>query len=215
LIRSCLKPDARDLVTVAVATGLRWGELTALFKNDIDFETGLLTVRRAWKRQDPDNPVEKKHTKAKHKMNGMYLGAPKTKRSRRTVSVQSVLPILERLTDSRAQDDFVFVSLSGERVPLRNQVFYEHRWQPALDEAKKHGLPMRPRFHDLRHTFVGWLIQANVPLPVIQQLLGHESIQTTIDVYGRRLPKDYGLVDAAIAAALRGEKVTTALRSVA
>ena len=38
--------------------------------------------------------------------------------------------------------------------------------------------------HDLRHTCASWMIQAGVPMPVIQQHLGHESIQTTIGVYG-------------------------------
>ncbi|MFD6195709.1 tyrosine-type recombinase/integrase [Mycobacteriaceae bacterium NPDC060252] len=46
------------------------------------------------------------------------------------------------------------------------------------------GFDPRPRIHDLRHTCASWLIQAGVPLPVIQQHLGHESIQTTVDVYG-------------------------------
>lgn len=41
-----------------------------------------------------------------------------------------------------------------------------------------------PRPHDLRHTCASWMIQAGVPLPVIQQHLGHESITTTVDRYG-------------------------------
>jgi integrase len=48
----------------------------------------------------------------------------------------------------------------------------------------KAGLAKEPRVHDLRHTCASWMIQAGVPLPVIQQHLGHESIQTTIGVYG-------------------------------
>jgi len=38
--------------------------------------------------------------------------------------------------------------------------------------------------HDLRHTNASWLIQAGVPLTVIQRHLGDESIQTTSDRYG-------------------------------
>lgn len=51
-------------------------------------------------------------------------------------------------------------------------------------KAAAKGLEKRPRIQDLRHTHVAWLILRGVPLPVIQQQLGHESIQTTIDVYG-------------------------------
>ena len=48
----------------------------------------------------------------------------------------------------------------------------------------KAGLTKSPRVHDLRHTCASWMIAAGVPLPIIQQHLGHESIQTTIGVYG-------------------------------
>jgi hypothetical protein len=39
-------------------------------------------------------------------------------------------------------------------------------------------------FLDLRHTCASWLIQSGRPLPAIQAQLGHESIQTTVGVYG-------------------------------
>jgi integrase len=47
----------------------------------------------------------------------------------------------------------------------------------------KAGLTKSPRAHDLRHLAASWMIAAGVPLPIIQQHLGHESIQTTIGVY--------------------------------
>ncbi|MFI1865595.1 tyrosine-type recombinase/integrase [Streptomyces jumonjinensis] len=43
------------------------------------------------------------------------------------------------------------------------------------------------RIHDLRHSHTAWLIAGKVPLPAIQARLGHESITTTIDVYGHLL----------------------------
>jgi integrase len=60
----------------------------------------------------------------------------------------------------------------------------ENVWYPALVKAEEKGLAKRPRVHDLRHTCASWMILAGVPLPVIQQHLGHESIETTVAVYG-------------------------------
>lgn len=45
-------------------------------------------------------------------------------------------------------------------------------------------LGVRPRVHDLRHTHASRLIDAGVPLPVVQRRLGHESITTTVNTYG-------------------------------
>ena len=53
-----------------------------------------------------------------------------------------------------------------------------------MKRAADAGLEKKPRIHDLRHTCASWLIQRGIPLPVIQQHLGHESITTTVSVYG-------------------------------
>ena len=78
--------------------------------------------------------------------------------------------------------------------------------------AQRNGLTKTPRFHDLRHTYAAWLISAGVPLPEIQRRLGHESIQTTVDVYGGLLEQAGDLADDAIDAALDGQLTVADLR---
>jgi hypothetical protein len=81
---------------------------------------------------------------------------------------------------------------------VRSHGFSRRVWAPALertwpsvDENGNAVTPaLRPRIHDLRHTCDSLMIQAGVPLPVIQQHLGHESIQTTVAVcYGSCLSR--------------------------
>jgi integrase len=67
--------------------------------------------------------------------------------------------------------------------PVRNHGFAPRVWRPAVLRAEPK-IHKTPRIHDLRHTCASWLIAAGIPLPVIQQQLGHESIQTTVDRYG-------------------------------
>lgn len=60
----------------------------------------------------------------------------------------------------------------GRRLPIKT---WKTAWRGALRRAGITDF----RWHDLRHTSATWMIQAGVPLDVVQQILGHESITTT------------------------------------
>ncbi|CAJ4661320.1 site-specific integrase [Burkholderia pseudomallei] len=53
---------------------------------------------------------------------------------------------------------------------------YNHAWQKACMRAGLSGL----RFHDLRHTWASWHVQAGTPLPILQQLGGWASYQMVL-----------------------------------
>jgi integrase len=42
------------------------------------------------------------------------------------------------------------------------------------------------RFHDLRHSCATWLVDDGVPPNMVQRVLGHERLSTTLDLYTRR-----------------------------
>jgi integrase len=163
----------RPLVEFLVVSGCRWGEATALRPSDIDRENGTVRITRAWKRT--------------YTTGGYELGAPKSRRSVRTINVPtSVLAKLD-LTN-----EWVFVNKSGG--PVRGNGFHERVWQPAVEKVwpsvDADGKPNppekqtpRPRIHDCRHTCASWLIRAGVPMATVSQHMGHESIQTTISLY--------------------------------
>jgi integrase len=118
LLASCIPEGTeRDIARLLVGTGLRWSELTALQVGDVDLldSKAALQVRRAWKLRD-----------------GRYeLGEPKTKRSRRTVSLSGELVSL--LTPYAAQlDDAAFLFTSPQGRPVRHSNYYHRTWLPAL-----------------------------------------------------------------------------------
>jgi integrase len=204
LLRRCMHEADRDFLTVAVGTGLRWGELTALKVKDVDLDMApaTLTVRRAWKTNGRGEFALKQHGR-------FYLGKPKTRESRRRITLAPlVVGALRRAVAGRGPDDLIFGAPRGGRLDQGN--WYENRWQRAIREARKNGLAKTPRFHDLRHSHAAWLISAGVPLPVIQKRLGHKSIQITVDVYGGLLFQTHEVADLAIDRALGGRKVVTA-----
>lgn len=73
--------------------------------------------------------------------------------------------------------------------PWGKQNFYNRQFLPALRAAQEAD-PSFPTitFHDLRHTFASWMIQTGVHPKVLQTLLGHSSIEITMDTYGHLFP---------------------------
>jgi integrase len=196
-----------DVLTVAVGTGLRFGELGALWVGDVGLDHRTIRVNKAWKRNGENDTTETpgwlaKQLRPKHRMRDHHLGNPKTAKSRRTITISpSVAQVLARRIEEKSADDFVFAMRTG--LPLHNGDFYTHVWRKLIKALAEEGIaPFR--FHDLRHTHVAWLIAGGAPLPHIQARLGHQSITTTIDAYGHLLPAGDELISGIIDTALCG-----------
>ena len=77
----------------------------------------------------------------------------------------------------KGKGELVFTAPNGG--PLRNTNFRPRIFQPAADSV---GLPgLTP--HDLRHTAASLAIAAGANVKAVQQMLGHASASTTLDVY--------------------------------
>ncbi|GCD94039.1 tyrosine-type recombinase/integrase [Embleya hyalina] len=199
LFISCFNRRTDQLAsTIAYGTGVRYGELTALQPQD-RVKLGhrpAVRIQRAWKRRDDGT---------------YYMGAPKSKRSRRTLTVTSTVDdALDELSDMAAgrQGDpigkrrrLLLVDTAGNRLHYSS---FGDRWDRALQQALREGLDKEPTPHDLRHSHAAALISAGTPLPAIQRRLGHESIQTTVDTYGHLLPDIDDVMLAAVEATLTG-----------
>lgn len=187
----------RPLVEFLVASGARWGEVTALRPADVNCTEGTVRISRAWKRTYEGGGI------------GYEIGVPKTKRSNRTINVGK--STLDKLDYS---GEFLFLNRAGR--PVRGNGFHDRVWKPAVDRVwpstgadgnpiPERLLAPRPRIHDLRHSCATWMVLAGVPLPVIQAHLGHESINTTISLYSHVDRKSAEAAADAIAAALAGD----------
>ncbi|MFJ5038030.1 tyrosine-type recombinase/integrase [Streptomyces parvulus] len=179
-IVDCLKRDEdKRLVRFKYATGLRWGEVSALARRHATQNASgkrRLKVVRSW------------HWS---RQRGYYLDPPKTMRSRRVIGISDEAwkdLVAQGLTDGPTSG-LIFTNHKGERLPY--STFYD-RWTAAVEEAKRLGLLpdwKNPTLHDLRHSHAAALISAGHSLTYVQRRLGHESIQTTSDRYGHLLPE--------------------------
>jgi integrase len=159
---------SRLLVLLLAYTGLRWGEATALRVCDIDLDRRRIDVRRAY--ADVGGRL--------------VLGSPKSHQSR-TVPIPGFLACeLSSLVERKRPEDLVFTTPAGSTLRLSN---WRRAFHPARSRA---GISDQFRVHDLRHTAASLMIQAGYPPKMLQEIMGHASITTTLDLYGHLYPGD-------------------------
>lgn len=171
------------IVVTTLGTGMRKGEVMALRWQDIDFEGKKIYIRRNLCRVEEPELDAKGHRRVTYE-----LLEPKNKKSMR------VIPMLEEvyfalMEQKRRQDiekeqyieiyedrGFVFANPIGNYLPQRSFM------DDYYDFLQKYGIK-KVRFHDLRHTFASLLIESDVSMKVVQELLGHSTITTSMDIY--------------------------------
>ena len=103
----------------------------------------------------------------------------------------SLTTLLHRLLDSQGYDDFIFVNRFGQvqhQGTLNKAI--KRNMRDCNDEViEKEGIEndpvLLPNFscHTLRHTFATRLCESGINVKVIQDVLGHADISTTMDIY--------------------------------
>ncbi|MGG4143883.1 site-specific integrase [Paenibacillus algorifonticola] len=166
----------RVMITLALTTGLRRGELLGLEWHHIDWETGVLSVIQSVSM----SPAGIAHVKE-----------PKTKSSKRKVALPSSmleelkeyylykLDVRNKIGDrwQGCEHNFMFCHSDGK-------AFHQERpylWFRAF--LKKNNLRYI-KFHTLRHTSATLLINQGVHAKIISERLGHGNIQVTMNTYG-------------------------------
>lgn len=170
------------LLTLAITTGMRRGELLALRWQDINFENGTIQVKRAVSYLKDYGYVESE---------------PKTARSRREILLPAfVVAILAQHHEHQQEQRYkigadwtnqnlVFTNATGDFYSPSTMLKVFRRFLVHI------GLPQM-RFHDLRHSAATILLTMKVHPKIVQEILGHSQITTTMDVYSHAMPSLQG-----------------------
>ena len=181
------------LMTVFLGTGCRVGELIGLTWDDCDFTEGIITINH--------NLVYRQQDSGKCEM---HITTPKTESGKRVVPMfQAVRKALLQEKKEQMRNGFNSTIIDGySGFVFTNRCGYVHNPQTInraikriytacneqeIERAKKeHRQPVLiPHFsvHNLRHTFCTRFCETEADLKIIQEIMGHSDITTTMNIY--------------------------------
>ncbi|MCY4580316.1 MAG: site-specific integrase [Chloroflexi bacterium] len=160
-------------IHLALYAGLRRGEILGLRWQDVDMDANTLSIHQTLM-----------HVRGQ----GYIWGEPKSEGSRRTIAVSPATILLLRSHRERMEAEYAARGITAvlEQVcALPNGRLMK---PDALSRACRRiacqcdiqGM----RLHDLRHTHASLLLSEGTPIHIVQARLGHQSITTTVDIYG-------------------------------
>ena len=182
------------LLTVALACGLRQSEALGVRWSDVDVDTATLTVQRTIQRVDGEYQVLE----------------PKTKRSRRTISLPAPVAASLRQHRTGQMEARLEVGPAWEGDTWGGLVFTDEIGRPLSSSHVSRrfkkllslaGLPVM-RYHDLRHGAASLMAAQGVPARVAMEVLGHAQISTTMNIYAHIAPEFQKEASERVAAAL-------------
>jgi integrase len=178
VLRAAEGDELEALWRLAISNGLHEGELAALRWPQVDLERGVVQVIGTLVQVPGVAPV---------------VGEPKTAAGRRSVQVGATTltamrahrtrRIKESLAAGQEYDLHGYVFERGAGVPHNMRTIWR-RWRRLNLKA---GVPL-VRFHDLRHTSASLMLERGVHPKVVQEMLGHRDISTTLNTYSHVLP---------------------------
>lgn len=160
--------------------GCRVGELLALTSEDIDLESGTVSISKTYYRRNQTD----------------YITSPKTESSNRKITIPKFLQ--EELRQFLVRQ---YGLTSNDRIfPITDRAIQKKMKQKT--ELSK----LKPiRVHDLRHSHIALLIEKGLQPLVIAQRVGHDSVNTTMNIYGHLYPNKQKQVADMLNAEATGE----------
>jgi len=175
--------DSSDypIISAAIFTGMRQGELIGLRWQDIDFDHAIIHIRQQIQYLPETGRKPKKPKRGK--MRDIPLPLNMNALLRKVKKAQDVIKEIyseankkDEQSEKYQDQDLVFCNYSGS--PLDGTALTK-RFQKLLVENGFEKI----RFHSLRHTFATMARAAGIPLEDLQDLLGHADISTTKNMY--------------------------------
>jgi integrase len=170
------------MVRVCGCLGLRVSEVLGLKWQDFDLDAGTLSIKQVF-------------------THGRVQNVPKTDAAGREIPVHPKLCLLLRKWHKKQTSEWSWVFASAKTgSPYSDSTILKNYIKPA---ALKLGIS-HLGWHTFRHSYKSWLVSANTNPAQIKDLMRHEVIDTTMNVYGKTLTAEMRGANATVTTKLLG-----------
>jgi integrase len=185
VLRAFLDHVAEDRLHAAwlllATTGMRRGEALGLHWRDVSLDRASVSVRQALVLVGNEPALQEPKTAKGRRSIPLPAETVAALKAHKAAQAQERLALGTDYASDDLSADLVFRRIDGARV---HPAWLSRRFETLVRQTS---LP-EIRLHDLRHTFATLALQANIPVKVISEMLGHASVTITYDTYSHIIP---------------------------
>ncbi len=187
---------------LAASTGMRQSEILALPRSEVDLKRKTASVRQAYTISEIGHDLD--DTKNDSSVRSIALFANTVNFLENHFRKQE-----HEQARNKLYNDSGLVIQTSVGTPLGPRNLMRHYYRILDRIVKEHPDFPRIRFHDLRHTHATLLLKAGIHPKIVQERLGHSSINVTLDTYSHVLPNLQEAVLKNIGDSITGESIST------
>jgi integrase len=171
--------DYYPITHIALHTGIRRNELLALTWRDVNVDLGTINITKSMDRRKGKTTIH----------------PPKTNKGIRLVTLPPISSMFLRELKQQQDVDALFF---GYKVSADTNVFVRRTGNPLLPRAVSNGFKviaeragypeLKYHFHESRHTHATVMLEQGVHPKIVQERLGHQDIETTLNTYSHVTP---------------------------
>jgi integrase len=166
---------------LATSTGMRQSEILGTSWKDTDLKTKTISVRTAYTLDEEGYTLDDTKSDGSVRPIALFEDTVRLLTSEKEIRAKVI-------ANNEFYKDSGLVVQSSVGTPVGPRLLMRHFYRILNQIRKEHPTFPKIRFHDLRHTHATLLLKAGVHPKIVQERLGHSSINITLDTYSHVLP---------------------------